>query len=60
MSGLIRLPVSSARYAWAGTAPSGRARAVRELTAEEREYLVYVAGNYVNLKDRYLAEAAGT
>ena len=35
------------------------ARPVRELTAEERDYLVYVAGNYVKLKNRYLAETEG-
>jgi len=32
------------------------ARQVRALTAEEREFLPYVAGNYVRLKDRYLGE----
>lgn len=31
------------------------ATAARPLTDEEREFLVYVAGNYVRLKDRYLA-----
>ena len=37
---------------------SGRpARAVRELTAKEIEFLPYVAGNYVKLKDQYLDEA---
>ena len=30
------------------------ARAVRELTAKEIEFLPYVAGNYVKLKDQYL------
>ena len=34
------------------------AKAVRELTSEEREYLPYVAANYVKLKDRYLEEAS--
>ena len=29
------------------------AEPVRELTAEEREFLTYVAGNYVKLKTRY-------
>jgi len=29
---------------------------VRALTDEEREFLTYVAGNYVKLKNRYLAE----
>ena len=33
------------------------ARAVRELTAKEIEFLPYVAGNYVKLKDQYLDEA---
>ena len=33
------------------------AKAVRPLTDEEREFLPYVAGNYVRLKDQYLAEA---
>lgn len=32
------------------------ARPVRELTAKEIEFLPYVAGNYVKLKDQYLAE----
>ena len=32
------------------------ARPVRELTAKEIEFLTYVAGNYVKLKDQYLAE----
>jgi carbonic anhydrase/acetyltransferase-like protein (isoleucine patch superfamily) len=32
------------------------ARAVRELTAKEIEFLPYVAGNYVKLKDQYLDE----
>lgn len=32
------------------------ATAVRELTGEEREFLPYVAGNYVRLKDDYLKE----
>lgn len=31
------------------------AEPVRELTDEEREFLTYVAGNYVKLKNRYLA-----
>ncbi|MFN3713564.1 MAG: gamma carbonic anhydrase family protein [Alcanivoracaceae bacterium] len=31
------------------------AEPVRELTAEEREFLCYVAGNYVKLKNRYQA-----
>lgn len=30
---------------------------VRPLTREEREFLPYVAGNYVKLKNQYLAEA---
>ena len=30
------------------------AEPVRELTSEEREFLTYVAGNYVKLKNRYL------
>ena len=34
-----------------------QARAVRELTAKEIEFLPYVAGNYVKLKDQYLDEA---
>ena len=33
------------------------ARAVRELTAKEIEFLPYVAGNYVKLKDQHLDEA---
>lgn len=33
------------------------ARAVRELTAKEIEFLPYVAGNYVKLKDQYLDDA---
>ena len=33
------------------------ARAVRELTAKEIEFLPYVAGNYVKLKNQYLDEA---
>ena len=33
------------------------ARPVRELTAKEIEFLPYVAGNYVKLKDQYLDEA---
>lgn len=33
------------------------ARAVRELTTKEIEFLPYVAGNYVKLKDQYLDEA---
>lgn len=33
------------------------ARPVRELTAEEIEFLPYVAGNYVALKDQYLNDA---
>ena len=33
------------------------AKPVRELTREELDYLPYVAGNYVTLKDQYLAEA---
>lgn len=32
------------------------AEPVRALTVEEREFLTYVAGNYVRLKDRYQAE----
>jgi len=32
------------------------ARPVRELTAKEIEFLPYVAGNYVKLKDQYLDE----
>ncbi len=32
------------------------AEPVRALTDEEREFLTYVAGNYVKLKNRYLAE----
>lgn len=32
------------------------AEPVRALTEEEREFLSYVAGNYVKLKDRYIAE----
>lgn len=31
------------------------AEPVRPLTSEERQFLSYVAGNYVKLKDRYLA-----
>lgn len=31
------------------------AEPVRELTEEEREFLAYVAGNYVKLKNRYLS-----
>ena len=31
------------------------AEPVRELTSEEREFLTYVAGNYVKLKNRYLS-----
>ena len=31
------------------------ARQVRALSQEEKEFLPYVAGNYVRLKDRYLA-----
>ncbi|MDX1803534.1 MAG: gamma carbonic anhydrase family protein [Alcanivorax sp.] len=34
------------------------ARAVRPLSDEERQFLSYVAGNYVRLKDRYLAQPA--
>ena len=34
------------------------AQPVRPLTSEERAFLPYVAGNYVRLKDEYLAEAA--
>lgn len=34
------------------------AQPVRRLTAEELEFLPYVAGNYVRLKNDYLAEAA--
>lgn len=37
--------------------PGRPARAVRELTAKEIEFLPYVAGNYVKLKDQYLDEA---
>lgn len=33
------------------------ARPVRELTTKEIEFLPYVAGNYVKLKDQYLDEA---
>lgn len=33
------------------------ARPVRELTTREIEFLPYVAGNYVKLKDQYLDEA---
>jgi len=33
------------------------ARAVRELTAKEIEFLPYVAGNYAKLKDQYLDDA---
>ncbi|EGV16598.1 gamma carbonic anhydrase family protein [Thiocapsa marina] len=40
-------------YLWLG-AP---ARRVRALTDREREYLVYVAQNYVRLADRYRAES---
>lgn len=32
------------------------ATAARPLTDEEREFLTYVAGNYVRLKDRYLSD----
>ncbi|MDF1628384.1 MAG: gamma carbonic anhydrase family protein [Alcanivoracaceae bacterium] len=32
------------------------AQAVRPLSDEERQFLSYVAGNYVKLKDRYLAD----
>ena len=34
------------------------AREVRALTEEEREFLPYVAGNYVRLKDRYLGASS--
>lgn len=40
-------------YLYVGTP----AKAVRKLTAEELEFLPYVAGNYVRLKDSYLKNA---
>lgn len=50
--------VPSGKHLQGGWLYRGRpARPVRELTDDERAYLVYVAGNYVRLKDRYLAEA---
>jgi len=36
------------------------AKAVRELTEEEKQRLVYLAGNYVKLKDQYLADFKNT
>lgn len=35
------------------------AQSARPLTDEERQFLTYVAGNYVRLKDRYLLEKNG-
>ena len=49
--------VSPGKHLKSGWLYQGRpARPVRELTSKEIEFLPYVAGNYVRLKDRYLGD----